>query len=178
MTMPPRNTPEPDAAVRSGEGTPESDAASGKPNPFELILSILTLAFGIATFLHALTLPGGLNGPIGPSAVPLICSILLIVFSLAFGARAIIALGRKGASFFSDLGSVRVLWAPLGLTVLYVLVMNPLGYLVSTIGFLAILGIILAKFSPRSVLFSIGLAVVLGFGLEHVFTQYLVLDLP
>jgi tripartite-type tricarboxylate transporter receptor subunit TctC len=68
----------------------------------------------------------------------------------------------------------------LALTVLYVASMSLAwcGFRTATVLFVAGTGAVLGRGRPRAVLFSLGLALTLGFGLQWLFTRVFVVDLP
>lgn len=137
-----------------------------------------------AAFLHdGRTLPPGVFEPIGPGPVPRAVCLAIIALALAMMAPPLwhLATGRTTAPdappFVPRPAAAALVLAG---TAVYVAAMGLgwIGFAPATIVFLTITIWFLAEFRPAVLPVAVGLAVVLGFGLRHLFTRVLVTDLP
>ncbi len=143
------------------------------------IWGLLLLAAGIAVLVATTTIrsPEGYASS-GPRFMPLIVALMLIVLSLVFLARTIVRpdidLAERAAREDAETD-----WAtPLGVVlalVVYVFLLEPVGYIAATTVFFPIVAYLLGSRSPlRDALIGIGLAVVVFV----LFTEFLGVDLP
>lgn len=144
------------------------------------IWGLLLLAAGVAVLLatSAIRSPEGWAAT-GPRFVPLIVGIVVVVLSLLFLARTTalspdLDLAERAAREDADTD-----WAPpaaiVGALVAYLLLLEPLGYVVATTAFFPPVARLLGSRSPlRDVAIGLGLGLILFI----LFTQFLGVDLP
>ena len=153
----------------------------------EIGLSVFLAAVSVAVLVEAAGLPAGIYEPLGSAAIPQAVAVLILLLSLWMGGRAFGYLSdrRGGAPATPGDAPTHVLriWstiAVLGLAILYVLAMQLewMGFAIATSVFLFLSIGILARFTRRSVLLAVGLALLVGFGGEWLFTNVLIIDLP
>jgi putative tricarboxylic transport membrane protein len=137
------------------------------------------LAASVAIFVAVFSIRGREEWSVsGPRFVPLIVAIGLIVLSAAFLARTFVKPDLELAERSAE-EDAATHWATPGLLlaamVAYALVLEPVGYIISTAVFFVPVARLLGSRSPlRDVI--VGL--VLGVGLFTAFTQYLGVSLP
>jgi putative tricarboxylic transport membrane protein len=158
---------------------------TGQPGPGRSlvgprIVAVVLLAVGVAALLGTFAISertGGLSVS-GPRFVPLLVSIALIGLSIAFIVRTTIAPDEELARLAAAEEAATFWPTPLivfGMLVVYVALLEPLGYIVATVLFVPAAAKVLGSESPiRDVI----VAAVLGFGLYYAFTQYLGVSLP
>lgn len=81
----------------SEDGSPE-DASLAGGHIWDLILSVLCIAGGIAVLFYSLTLPSHPGGSIGPGLFPAILGALVAIFGMWVGAFALFRLVRTESS--------------------------------------------------------------------------------
>lgn len=158
---------------------------AGKPGPGRSlagprIAAVVLLAVGVAALLATFAISertGGLSVS-GPRFVPLIVSIALIGLSVAFLVRTTIAPDEELARLAAAEEAATHWPTPallLGLLVVYVLLLEPLGYIVATVVFFPAAARVIGSEAP---LRDLAVGAVLGFGLYYGFTQFLGVPLP
>ena len=145
----------------------------------DVALATLMIAAGIACILSASTLSKSDLEPIGPAAFPIAVAIILIALAAAvlinaFRPRTI---GGESVEFRhrGDLAAIMV-----GFTAAYVLAMqfDLLSFRWATVAYVAVLCAALFGWQPRKLPAAAILGLVMGLGLQYVFTKVLFLDLP
>jgi putative tricarboxylic transport membrane protein len=143
------------------------------------IWGLLLLAAGVAVLIatNEIRSPEGWAAT-GPRFIPLIVGIALVALSLAFLARTVVDpdldLAERAAR--EDAATD---WAPplgvVGALLAYVLLLEPLGYVVATTVFFAPVARLLGSRAPRrDLVIGLGLGVILFV----LFTEFLGVDLP
>jgi len=143
------------------------------------LAALLVGATGAALVAGSWTLPEPVFEPLGPGAFPLATGLILIVLAVLMIIAAVRPSdiptgferprGRRDLAFFSIV-----------LTGLYGLAMDRfgVGFPIATSVFLFSMTALLAGRHLTVTLFAIPLALILGFGLHAVFTQFFYIDLP
>jgi len=143
------------------------------------VTGAVLLAASVAILLAVFAIPGrGGYESSGPRFVPLIVAIGLIVLSAAFLARTVVWPDVEMAERSAEEDAVTH-WATPGLLlvamVAYALLLEPLGYILSTALFFVPVAWLLGSRSPVR---DIVCGLVLGVGLFTAFTQFLGVSLP
>jgi Tripartite tricarboxylate transporter TctB family len=145
----------------------------------EVFVSLLTIAIAVLFLWDARRYTASPFEPVGSGAIPAgvaVGSIVLGCLMLAQATRQLLA--NKASVDVQELG-LRVLGAFL-LTILYaaILATGWLRYAVATLIFFVFVVLILAE-RPKPLLpWTLGLGVVLGFGLDYVFRNVFVTNIP
>ena len=101
---------------------------------FDRYASIVFLAIGVSLILYAPTLSTSTTGgSIGPKEMPLFLAVALVIMSLI---NLVMSLRSKKPGKQSEGLEYRKFLVMLGLLLLYVLLLEPLGYVISTFLFL------------------------------------------
>lgn len=101
---------------------------------FDRYLSIIFIALGIALFFYSQTLTTtSTGGFIGPEALPMFLAVALVFTS---SINLVAALKAKHVKGKGDGGDYKKFMTLLGLLLAYVLLIEPLGYVISTFFFL------------------------------------------
>lgn len=101
---------------------------------FDRYASIVFLVLGVSLFFYAQTLTISSTGTsIGPKELPLFLAVVLILFSII---NLLTALRAKRAAKQADGLEYRKFLILLGLLLAYVVLLEPLGYVISTFLFL------------------------------------------
>lgn len=158
-----------------GAGTPAPVRSYAGPRAFGAALLALGVAVLVATF--AIGESDGLSVS-GPRFVPLLVSIGMIALSLAFLARTTVLpdeqLGRQAA----DEAAVTHWPTPAllaALFVAYVLLLEPVGFILATVAFIPLAARVLGS---RSVVRDVAVGALIGVGMYFAFTQFLGVPLP
>ncbi len=141
--------------------------------------SLLFLCSGIYGFTFSVQLPMGRWNEPGPGVFPFTLSLLLLISGAAWFIRGKRhekegGVGEKPGGF----ALIRILATPLkivGLTALFILVFNRIGYLITSSLYLFIL---LLWVSSYRVIVSAALAVAIGVGSWYFFAKILAVPLP
>lgn len=138
-------------------------------------------------FLYAARdIPPPFFDPLGSAAVPQTTAWALVGLALAIGTRAVLAL-RAGqnpprSAQASNRGSAPLLrgLSVIAISGVYLAIMqySILGYTWATLIYVSLLGSLLSKFEKLPTIGSIGLAVILSFGGNYLFTEFFYIDLP
>lgn len=100
---------------------------------FDRYASIVFLVLGVSLFFYAQTLTVSTGGSIGPKELPMFLAVVLVIFSVI----NLISALRSAPKGKKDEGlEYRKFLIILGLLLLYVLLLEPLGYVISTFLFL------------------------------------------
>jgi putative tricarboxylic transport membrane protein len=138
---------------------------------------LLFLAAGAYGLFFSLQLPTGKWNEPGAGVFPLVLSILLLISGIAWIIRG--KRGRDGEEREADgPGIVNQLSTPLkivGLTALFILVLNKAGYIVASVLYLFALLIWVSRYR---FIVSIALAVFIGVGSWFFFEKVLAVPLP
>jgi putative tricarboxylic transport membrane protein len=141
--------------------------------------SLLFLSAGIYGLFFSLQLPMGKWNEPGPGVFPIALSIFLLISGAAWFIRGKRGAGEKGEGEKTDVRAIaRNLSTPLkivGLTALFILAFNRVGYLVGSSLYLFAL---LFWVSRYRVVVSILLAVFIGIGSWFFFQKVLTVQLP
>lgn len=143
------------------------------------LAGLALLAGSVAVLIAVTAIPGrGGYEPSGPRFVPLIVAIGLLALSALFLARtfvrADVELAERSAAEDDATHWVTPLLLVAGLVV-YVWLLEPLGYPVATLVFFVAVARVLGS---RALLRDVAIGLLLGFGLFTAFTQYLGVALP
>ncbi len=143
------------------------------------LAGLVLLAASVAILLAVFAIPGrGGYSTSGPRFVPLIVAAGLIGLSAAFLARTIVRPDMELAERSAE-EDAATHWATpallLAAMVAYALLMEPLGYILSTAAFFVPVARLLGS---RSLLRDVIIGLVAGVGLYTAFTQYLGVSLP
>lgn len=144
------------------------------------IAAVVLLGIGVAALLgtFAISERGSGLSVSGPRFVPLIVSIALIALSVAFLVRTTLAPDEELARLAAAEEAATHWPTPalmLGLLVVYVLLLEPLGYVVSTVIFFPVGARVLGS---GRVVRDVAVGAVLALGLYYAFTQFLGVPLP
>jgi putative tricarboxylic transport membrane protein len=139
----------------------------------------------VVFFVQAWGLPPGTFEPLGSGPVPLVTAAIIILCCLIIMAGRIRTLSRGGAlmphirrEFMS-----RSPYGPLvtlGLTIVYVVALDlaVASFGLITFVFLTVLIVALENFKTRSLLPALVVSAIVSFGVEYLFTNVFVVDLP
>lgn len=159
----------------AGEGPGPGRSLTG-PRIVGVVLLGIGVAALVATF--AINEPGDGLAVSGPRLVPLLVSIALIGLSIAFIVRttlvpdeelAELAAAEEAATHWPTPGLL------LGLLIAYVLLLEPLGYIVATAIFFPLGARVLGS---EKVVRDVIVGAAIAFGLYYAFTQFLGVPLP
>jgi hypothetical protein len=143
----------------------------------EIGVALMLILIASLALFGTRTIPPGKFEPLGSAPVPQAVAGLILLLAIWIIVRACIdkrPMAAANANRYLDAGVVVVL------TILFVLAMHyraasfailTLVYLVATIGFLT-------RFDRRQLPWIIGIAAVVGFGFQYLFTRVFVVDLP
>ena len=143
------------------------------------LAGLVLLAASVAILLAVFAIPGrGGYSSSGPRFVPLIVAIGLILLTAAFLARTWVRPDMELAERSAE-EDAATHWATPALLlvamVAYALLMEPLGYILSTAAFFVPVARLLGS---RSLVRDVVIGLVAGVGLFTAFTQYLGVSLP
>ena len=143
------------------------------------LAGLVLLAASVAILLAVFAIPGrGGYSTSGPRFVPLIVAAGLIALSAAFLARTIVRPDMELAERSAE-EDAATHWATPALLLVamiaYALLMEPLGYILSTAAFFVPVARLLGS---RSLVRDVIIGLVAGVGLYTAFTQYLGVSLP
>jgi putative tricarboxylic transport membrane protein len=158
---------------------------AGEPGPGHSltgprIAGAVLLALGVAALLatFAISERGDGLSVSGPRFVPLIVSIALIALSVALLARTTVAPDEELARLAAADEAATHWPTPallLGLVVVYVLLLEPLGYVVATVILFPLAARAIGSEQPVR---DVAVGAFLAFGLYYAFTQFLGVPLP
>jgi putative tricarboxylic transport membrane protein len=159
-----------------GAGRPGPGRSFAGPRVFGAVLLAVGIAALIATF--AITERGGGISVSGPRFMPLVVSIGLICLALGFLARTTLAPDEELARTAAE-EAAATHWPTPGLLaalfVAYVLLLEPLGFVVATVLFVPLAARVLGSHAPvRDAL----VGALIGVGMYVAFTEYLGVPLP
>jgi hypothetical protein len=145
----------------------------------EVCVSLLTIVIAVLFLWDARRYTASPFEPVGSGAIPsgvAVASIVLAGLMLVQATRQLLA--RKDTGHVQELG-LRVLGAFL-LTVLYaaILATGWLRYAIATMLFFVVVVLILAEQPKLLVPWTLGLGAILGFGLDYVFRNVFVTNIP
>ena len=143
------------------------------------LVGLVLLAASVAILLAVFAIPGrGGYSSSGPRFVPLIVAIGLILLTAAFLARTWVRPDMELAERSAE-EDAATHWATPALLlvamVAYALLMEPIGYILSTAAFFVPVARLLGS---RSLVRDVVIGLVAGVGLYTAFTQYLGVSLP
>ncbi|MGF1477386.1 MAG: tripartite tricarboxylate transporter TctB family protein [Geminicoccaceae bacterium] len=147
----------------------------------DLILALGVIGFATLLYVEALKVPPPFFDPLGSAAVPKFVAVILIVLALIVAFP--FSRPREEASEpeqpvrsgspITALGSVAVAVAYVGS-----MQAGILSFAQSSCLFIVALGAMLARGRPMMLAVLVPAALIVGFGLNHLFTQVLFIDLP
>ena len=141
--------------------------------------SLLFLCTGIYGFVFSVQLPMGRWNEPGPGVFPFTLSLLLLIFGAAWFIRGKQRARAKDqgekAGAYAVIKKLATLLKIVGLTALFILAFNRVGYLITATLYLFIL---LWWVSRYRVVVSAGLAIAIGVGSWYFFAKILVVSLP
>jgi putative tricarboxylic transport membrane protein len=159
-----------------GAGKPGPDRSLTGPRIVAAALLLLGVAAFVATF--AISESGGGLSVSGPRFVPLCVSIALIALSIAFLVRTTL-LPDEWLAQDAAVQEAATHWPTpallLGLLAAYVLLLEPLGYVLATVLFFPAGARVLQSTRPAR---DVAVGALLGIGLYLAFTQFLGVPLP
>ncbi|HVL70328.1 MAG TPA: tripartite tricarboxylate transporter TctB family protein [Beijerinckiaceae bacterium] len=145
----------------------------------ELVAGTVAIVIAALFVVEARTLPPPFFEPIGSAAVPRATALIVLTLAAAMIVQALL---RRPADAPPETPSanLRLALAFSALTVLYAagLGLTRIGYAPLTVVFLAVAIPLLGGFDRRTIGFALASGIVLGFGLQFLFTRILVTDLP
>lgn len=148
----------------------------------DVCLALALIAFSTLVIVEANRLPPPFFDPLGSAAVPRFVAGLLIVLALAVLGRCL--LSPVTSTRASDDEGVRPApWTALGVVLVSVLYVGAMHYGVldfaaaSTL-FVIALGALLTRGRLGPMLWMVPLAVIVGYGLNHLLTDFFYIDLP
>jgi putative tricarboxylic transport membrane protein len=145
----------------------------------DLVAGTVALIVAGLFIVEARGLPPPFFEPIGSAAVPRGTAWIAVVLAIAMMGRALLSREPAAAAFHSPRELRRTLaFSVLILVYVAALGLTRIGYAVTTTVFLTLAIPLLAGFSRQWLLRSFALGIVLGFGLQFLFTRVLVTDLP
>ena len=138
--------------------------------------SLIFVLAGIYGILFSLRIPMGKWNEPGPGVFPLCVSILLLASGMAgFIRRKVKGEERKKLDWPDEMRKLPPLLKIVGLTAVFILALDRVGFLVATTLYLFLLLLWVSRYKlwPAT-----GLAVGLGFGCWYFFVEILAVDLP
>lgn len=143
-----------------------------------LVCSIIMLAFGVFMYVNALSIPHKIKTDVGSGYVPKFIAICIIVVAAA---KLIITLTKKSPSdnvkAANDNDNIGGL-VTIGLMVLYMLVFEKIGFIVSSIIYLfATIMLFSNKDNRKPILFAI-ISVVIPVAIDLLFVYVIKMPLP
>jgi len=150
--------------------------------PKDFCMAVLLLIMVALLYARSNVINVGVEHALGPMFFPRLVlsgigglSLILLVQSL----RRTAGQPRSGASGPRVERRERILqWSFVGLFLLYLIILPVLGYIWTTLGFLVAGMALLGPRKPRNLALYAGVAVVVTFGLQYVFSGLLHLFLP
>jgi putative tricarboxylic transport membrane protein len=144
------------------------------------IAGVVLLGIGVAALIatFAINEPGDGFSVSGPRFVPLIVSIAIVALSIAFLIRTTVAPDEELAELAAAEEAATYWPAPgmvLGLLIVYVVLLEPLGYIAATVLFFPLGARVLGS---RKVVRDVLVGAAIAFGLYYAFTQFLGVPLP
>ena len=155
--------------MRSNNGTEDAEAGARKRLNADTVAGGIGFAFALAYLAATFAIPEGsfANAAVGPAALPAVIGAALAVASLALAARGVL----RGVPAQSPARFAVVAGLLLG----YILLLLPLGYVISTFLFLFGTTMYLDRGRPvRNFVYSLLFALVV----YYVFTELLTVVLP
>ncbi len=151
----------------------------------EILVCAFIALICMVFFIQAWSLPPGTFEPLGSGPVPLATAAIVIICCLVIivsRARTLfrgVGLGHQFKNEFTGRSPYGPL-VTLGLTVVYVtaLDLNVASFGIITFVFLAILIAALENFKPKVFIPALIVAAIVSFGVEYMFTNVFVIDLP
>lgn len=148
----------------------------------DVCLALALIAFSTLVIVEANRLPPPFFDPLGSAAVPRFVAGLLIVLALAVLGRCLLTPVTSVQALDED--AIRPApWTALGvvaIAVLYVLAMHGgmLDFAAASTLFVIALGTLLARGRRGAMFWMVLLAVIVGYGLNHLLTEIFYIDLP
>lgn len=141
--------------------------------------ALLVGAIGAALVAGSWNLPEPVFEPLGPAAFPLATGMILIVLAI-FLIIAAVKPGNTSVGAAQSTGRSDLAFFSVVLTGLYGLAMDSfgIGFPIATSVFVFSMIALLAGRHLTVALFAVPLALILGFGLHAIFTQFFYIDLP
>jgi hypothetical protein len=155
----------------------------------EIGVGVVSILVALVTIYGTLELPPGSFEPLGSATIPQVVSGAIIVFSMWMIGSAVLRTReiRKGSVSTSETDAqdtfrlrndFAIALVVFSIVYVAVMAMDWVRFSVATLVFLLASIGMLSGFARRALPFIIILSVVLGFGLEYLFTKVFVIDLP
>jgi len=142
----------------------------------ERVGSLIFVLTGIYGFIFSMQIPMGKWNKPGPGVFPLCVSILLLISGMAgFIHRKVKGEEKRRMDWPDGIRKSTPLLKIVGLTAVFILALDRLGFLVATTLYLFLLLLGVSRYKLWT---ATGLAVVLGFGCWYFFVEILAVDLP
>lgn len=143
----------------------------------EIGVALMVIVIAAIALFETRDIPPGSFEPLGSAPVPQVTAGLIILLAVGLIVRACLdrrPVARQQRDGLFDAGAVLVL------TLLYVAAMHYrlTTFAVMTTIYLVLLIGTLIRFRPRQMPLVLGLAAVVGFGCQYIFTRVFVVDLP
>lgn len=155
-----------------------------QPTPrADILLSVFLIIVCVITLWESRKIPPGSFEPLGSGPVPQTIAVLIILLCLSVIVRARTQL-RSGsvAAEATDTLTLRtldtIIFAVLTIVYAAILHLRWLDFALLTTLFLIVTIGLLTRFQTRQLPIVIGVAAVMGYGCEYLFTQVFVVDLP
>ncbi len=148
----------------------------------DTILAIVLNGLSVVVIIEANRLPPPFFDPLGSAAVPRSVATLLIVLSACLLVRCLLQPleGQRRADAAEGTNSPGIALSAAVLPILYVGVMQfgILGFAPASVLFVMSLGGALARWRPMALVALLPVALLAGFGLEALLTEFFYIDLP
>lgn len=148
-------------------------------------LGVVLILVALLTIYGTLELPEGSFEPLGSASIPQYVSGGIIFLSLWVIARAVWKLRSEGVAWrdprtaaFRHRYDYAVALVVLSCLYVFVMAMDWVRFSVATLVFILVTVGLLSGFARRTLPIVLALAIGLGIGLEYLFTQVFVIDLP
>jgi putative tricarboxylic transport membrane protein len=151
----------------------------------DISLGLIVLAFSVAIYIRALSLPPPQFDPLGAAAIPKLIAVILAIISIFI----LINVFLRKPSDPLDVSADSVEAAPLrpGIAAASILILMAyagamsygiLGFRAATILFVILLGGVMSRFRLKTMFILTICALVIGFGFAWIFSEILYIDLP
>ncbi len=153
----------------------------------DLLLALAVILLALVVYWQASLLPPPFFDPLGSAAVPKFVAVVLVLLAIGVIVERLRAVpGERSGGLVPETGDEPTPDAPwtalasIVLPVLYVTAMQAgwLAFAQASTLFVFALGGLFARFRPRLLLLLVPVALIAGYGLDHLFTEILYVDLP
>ena len=143
----------------------------------DLFLALGLTAFAALIYAEASRLPPPFFDPLGSAAVPKLVAVVLVVLGWAALLQRLAAPLGEDRSTRGAAGTA-LLSIVLPLAYVGAMQFGVLAFAQASTLFIIVMGGLFARFRRSAMLILVPLAFLVGFGLDHVFTRVLFIDLP